>query len=121
MVCQTLGLFVAVYLFTQYTINLIYPLIYLIEWDPEPLCKELTEFQKFELDKIPTFTGAIGLKTRGVDGKERANFAAFNFLGLLNSETVKEKAIEALRKYGVGSCGPPGFYGYFLWIERDLT
>jgi serine palmitoyltransferase len=24
---------------------------------------------------------------------------------------VQEKAITALRTYGVGSCGPPGFYG----------
>lgn len=83
----------------------------LLEWEPEPLCKELTEFQKFELEKIPTYTGTIGLKTKGLDGKDRANFAAFNFLGLLNSDVAKEKAVEALRKYGVGSCGPPGFYG----------
>ena len=34
-----------------------------------------------------------------------------NFLGLMNRESIKEKAITALRKYGVGSCGPPGFYG----------
>jgi serine palmitoyltransferase len=29
----------------------------------------------------------------------------------MNHEQIKEKAILALRKYGVGSCGPPGFYG----------
>lgn len=26
---------------------------------------------------------------------------------------MKESALGALRKYGVGSCGPPGFYGTF--------
>lgn len=39
------------------------------------------------------------------------NFASFNFLGLLNSDKIREKSIAALRNYGVGTCGPPGFYG----------
>ncbi len=94
------------------------------EWEPEPLCKELTEFQKYELEKIPTYTGTVGLKTKGLDGKERANFAAFNFLGTLNSDAAKEKAVETLRKYGVGSCGPPGFYGTLdvhMELERKMA
>lgn len=71
----------------------------------------MTDFQKFELEKSVTFIGPVGLKVKGVDGRERLNFASFNFLGLMNTEVVKEKAIEALRTYGVGTCGPPGFYG----------
>jgi serine palmitoyltransferase len=39
------------------------------------------------------------------------NLASFNFTGLAGNETIKERAIETLRKYGLGSCGPPGFYG----------
>jgi serine palmitoyltransferase len=39
------------------------------------------------------------------------NLASYNFTGLAGNENIKERAIEALRKYGVGSCGPPGFYG----------
>jgi serine palmitoyltransferase len=39
------------------------------------------------------------------------NLASFNFTGLAGNEVIKERAIEVLRKYGLGSCGPPGFYG----------
>lgn len=46
-------------------------------------------------------------------GKVVLNLASTNFAGLAGSERIKEKAIECLRRYGVGSCGPPGFYGTF--------
>ena len=39
------------------------------------------------------------------------NLASYNFTGLAGNETIKERAIETVRKYGVGSCGPPQFYG----------
>uniref|UniRef100_A0A673IPX9 Serine palmitoyltransferase 1 n=1 Tax=Sinocyclocheilus rhinocerous TaxID=307959 RepID=A0A673IPX9_9TELE len=50
-----------------------------------------------------------------VNGKECINFASFNFLGLLDSERVKLKALSSLKKYGVGTCGPRGFYGTFVY------
>ncbi|MEQ2281577.1 Serine palmitoyltransferase 1 [Ameca splendens] len=59
-----------------------------------------------------------------VNGKECINFASFNFLGLLDNERVKEKALMSLKKYGVGTCGPRGFYGTFGFLtiraDRDL-
>jgi serine palmitoyltransferase len=39
------------------------------------------------------------------------NLASYNFYNLIANETLKEKAIQTLRTYGVGPCGPPGFYG----------
>ncbi|EGF82407.1 hypothetical protein BATDEDRAFT_9831 [Batrachochytrium dendrobatidis JAM81] len=81
------------------------------EWEPEPLTPKLTKFQTDELAKTPVFSSMAGLKVKSADGKERLNWASFNFLGIMNNEAIKEKAIAALRKYGVGSCGPPGFYG----------
>ena len=45
------------------------------------------------------------------NGKKAVNFASFNHLGFNGDEKVIELANETLRKYGVGSCGPPGFYG----------
>ncbi|KAJ3302877.1 serine palmitoyltransferase component [Kappamyces sp. JEL0829] len=74
------------------------------DWEPEPLCRELTDFEKFELEKTTTFTGTVGLKAKGIDGRERANFASLNFLGLMNTDHMKEKAVETLRTYGVGTC-----------------
>lgn len=50
--------------------------------------------------------------------------ASFNFLGLLNNEEIKESALSALRKYGVGSCGPPGFYGTLdvhIELEKSIA
>jgi len=52
------------------------------------------------------------------------NLASYNFTGLASNETIKERAIETLRKYGVGSCGPPGFYGTIdvhMNLERDIA
>ena len=46
-------------------------------------------------------------------GKVVLNLASTNFTGLAGNERIKEKAVECLRRYGVGSCGPPGFYGTF--------
>lgn len=37
--------------------------------------------------------------------------ASFNFTGLAGDERIINRAIETLKKYGLGSCGPPGFYG----------
>ena len=39
------------------------------------------------------------------------NLASYNFYNLVGNETLKEKAIQVLRTYGVGPCSPPGFYG----------
>lgn len=84
---------------------------------PEPLVPELNDVQKLELEKTTIITSQAGLKSKGIDGRERLNFASFNFLGVMNSESTKDKAIEALRKYGVGSCGPPGTFH----INKDST
>jgi serine palmitoyltransferase len=73
-----------------------------------------------------------------IDGKEVVNFASANYLGLIGNEkiTVRENCnfdsifdnlirpeylinvsgmqdscVGSLEKYGVGSCGPRGFYG----------
>ncbi|KAI8851862.1 pyridoxal phosphate-dependent transferase [Chytridium lagenaria] len=81
------------------------------DWEPEPLVPLLSDFQRSELDKLPVITGPAGPKVKLADGKERINLASFNFIGAMNQEIIKDKAVEALRKYGVGSCGPPGFYG----------
>lgn len=45
-------------------------------------------------------------------------------MGLLDNERVKLKALASLKKYGVGTCGPRGFYGTFdvhLELEERLA
>ena len=39
------------------------------------------------------------------------NLASYNFYNFNANEQIKEKAIQTLRTYGVGPCGPPQFYG----------
>ncbi|XP_065368554.1 serine palmitoyltransferase 1 [Calliphora vicina] len=46
-----------------------------------------------------------------VDGNDCLNLATHNYLGLLEDEQILDDACKSLRKYGVGSCGPRGFYG----------
>ena len=48
-----------------------------------------------------------------VDGKECKNFATMNLLGLLGNKKIEKETEACIRKYGVGSCGPRGFYGTF--------
>ncbi|KAH9164389.1 serine palmitoyltransferase [Lactarius sanguifluus] len=53
------------------------------------------------------------------------NLASYNFTGLAENEVIKVRAMETLRKYGVGNCGPPGFYGTidiadFLGTEASI-
>ena len=53
----------------------------------------------------------MGLEVTLANGQKALNTTAFNFLGLNNNEQLKAAAVEALSHYGVGTCGPPGFYG----------
>jgi 7-keto-8-aminopelargonate synthetase-like enzyme len=52
-----------------------------------------------------------GPKSKLASGKTVTNLASYNYYNLVTNESLKEKAIETLRTYGVGPCGPPGFYG----------
>lgn len=39
------------------------------------------------------------------------NLASYNFYDLAGNDHIKQNAIETLRKYGVGPCSAPQFYG----------
>jgi serine palmitoyltransferase len=58
------------------------------------------------IDGSPT-----GPKVRLSNGRSVTNLASYNFYNFTSNEALKGKAIQALRTYGVGPCGPPGFYG----------
>uniref|UniRef100_A0A8D3BX33 Serine palmitoyltransferase, long chain base subunit 1 n=1 Tax=Scophthalmus maximus TaxID=52904 RepID=A0A8D3BX33_SCOMX len=80
------------------------------EWQPEPLVPPVsTDHPSLNYDVV---TGPPSHKII-INGKECVNFASFNFLGLLDNDRVKQKALASLKKYGVGTCGPRGFYGTF--------
>ncbi|KAI9352358.1 pyridoxal phosphate-dependent transferase [Pilaira anomala] len=95
------------------------------EWQPEPLVPPLSKYDKFNMEKTPVIMGAQSVKPK-VSGhsKPLMNLATTNYLNLLAADRIREKAIKTLRGYGVGSCGPPGFYGTIdvhMDLERDIA
>lgn len=95
------------------------------EWQPEPLVPPLTKYDEFNLKKTPVIIGAQSVKPKVAGyAKSLMNLATSNYLNLLAAEEIREKAITTLRGYGVGSCGPPGFYGTIdvhMDLERDIA
>nr|XP_058157404.1 serine palmitoyltransferase 1-like isoform X2 [Dasypus novemcinctus]XP_058157405.1 serine palmitoyltransferase 1-like isoform X2 [Dasypus novemcinctus] len=80
------------------------------EWQPEPLVAPVSKDYpalNYNIISGPASHNIV------VNGKECINFASFNFLGLLDNPRVKAAALASLKKYGVGTCGPRGFYGTF--------
>ncbi|KAF9192044.1 serine palmitoyltransferase component [Haplosporangium sp. Z 11] len=95
------------------------------EWQPEALVQPLSDIQRMELEKTQVIVGAQGPKPKVLStGKSLLNFASSNYLGYITNEDIKKKAIETLHNYGVGSCGPPGFYGTLdvhIDLEKDIA
>ncbi|KAM9642615.1 serine palmitoyltransferase 1 isoform 3-T3 [Trichechus inunguis] len=80
------------------------------EWQPEPLVPPISKDHpalNYNIVSGPPSHNIV------VNGKECINFASFNFLGLLDNPRLKAAALASLKKYGVGTCGPRGFYGTF--------
>lgn len=114
------------------------------DWTPEPLAAAVTPFEEAENEKRPVIVGYVdvflpqrsseadgksacspsGPKSKLANGRTVSNLATYNHYNFINSETIKEAAIKTLRTYGVGPCGPPGFYGtqdVHQRIEQDIA
>lgn len=95
------------------------------EWAPEPLAPQLSPTEQAELAALPIVVGPNSAKPKLLStGKTAFNLASLNFAGLAGNEHIKQRAVETLRKYGLGSCGPPGFYGTLdvhMDLERDIA
>ncbi|ORY60731.1 aminotransferase class I and II [Pseudomassariella vexata] len=94
------------------------------DWEPEPLVPRQTPFEEAEADKLPVIVGPTGPKSKLSNGKTVTNLASYNFYNFNANEQIKEKAIQTLRTYGVGPCGPPQFYGtqdVHMKTEADIA
>ncbi len=52
------------------------------------------------------------------------NLNVSNFLNLYNSEKIRKLAVDTVKTYGVGTCGPAGFYGTLdvhVKLEKELA
>ena len=92
------------------------------EWQPEALvtAEALASVVK-RSDRVVTAQSGSRVT---VDGKQVVNFASFDFLDFLSEESIKDDCERTIRKYGVGSCGPRGFYGtvdVHLQLEDELA
>ncbi|KZS20238.1 serine palmitoyltransferase 1 [Daphnia magna] len=78
------------------------------DWQPEPLVPDTNEDHP-ALDPF-VVEGKVG-KYVCVNGRDCLNLATHNYLGLVEDKNMEDSAVECIKKYGVGSCGPRGFYG----------
>ncbi|KAI5779320.1 pyridoxal phosphate-dependent transferase [Geopyxis carbonaria] len=95
------------------------------DWTPEPLVAAPTELETFEEERRPVISGAAGPKVKlANNGRTVTNMASFNYFNLISNDLIKERAVQILRSYGVGACGPPNFYGtqdVHLDTEREIA
>ncbi|KAK0068685.1 serine palmitoyltransferase 1 [Biomphalaria pfeifferi] len=94
------------------------------EWQPEPLTPNVPDdhpiIQSMEKYCIEGQNG----KYITVNGKSCINMSTFNFISMVGNKQIQDRAVKALRVYGVGSCGPRGFYGTMdvhLELEDELA
>ncbi|KAI5637515.1 aminotransferase class I and II domain-containing protein [Phthorimaea operculella] len=81
-----------------------------VHWKPLPLIEHEVKVEE------PPLMGKID--------ENVLNVGATSFLNMDKEESIMEKALEAISKYGVGSCGPRGFYGTIdvhLELEERLA
>ena len=79
-------------------------------WKPEPLVPE-----KSSRPRQPSPRPVESMLGSQVDvgGRQCVNCASMNFLGVQGDPDIIARCERAMDKYGVGSCGPRGFYGTF--------
>ena len=74
--------------------------------------------------RYSNFNSPTGPRSKLSSGRTVTNLASYNFYNFVSNEVLKERAIQTLRTYGVGPCGPPGFYGtqdVHMKIEADIA
>ena len=82
------------------------------EWQPQPLVDAPAATDTDTLETLPIIHGPNGTHVKlSPLGKTVLNMAIPDWTGLVESDAMKQVAIDTLREYGVGTCGPSGFYG----------
>ena len=100
------------------------------EWQPESIVMP-DKRTEWRLAKIPVCEGSGPRNVVDItrdNGKEAYasvfNLCSFNFLQLTAHPSVMQVAKDTIKNYGVGSCGPAGFYGnedVHYNLEYDLA
>jgi serine palmitoyltransferase len=88
-------------------------------WTPAALCPSDGKSMR----QAPVVR-SISSRSVTIDDKQVLNFASHNYLALAERKEVLASARAAIDKYGVGSCGPRGFYGSFdvhINLEKKIA
>uniref|UniRef100_A0A1I8FDI2 Serine palmitoyltransferase 1 n=1 Tax=Macrostomum lignano TaxID=282301 RepID=A0A1I8FDI2_9PLAT len=94
------------------------------EWQPEPLVSGDPADEALLASYQRCATSQVGRSVTYSDGRTLVNFATGNFLDFIGEARIRDRALASLRHYGVGSCGPRGFYGTMdvhLHLEEQLA
>jgi len=78
----------------------------------------------FENGHILNKSSPTGPRSKLANGRTVINLGSYNFYNFVTNEHLKERAIQILHTYGVGPCGPPGFYGtqdVHMKLEADIA
>jgi serine palmitoyltransferase len=94
-------------------------------WKPQPLVP--TDFTPPTEEQI--IVESLASRTVRISGKNHSsrsvlNFSSHNYLGLCERTDILDGARKCIDKYGVGSCGPRGFYGSFdvhIALEKKIA
>lgn len=92
------------------------------EWKPDSLVPKIDERTKRQRSNLVLESATDSYVT--INGNRYLNFSSNNFLGLANDKRIKENCRKTIDHYGVGSCGPRGFYGTIdvhLKLEKDIA
>ncbi|GCE97653.1 serine palmitoyltransferase component [Zygosaccharomyces mellis] len=87
------------------------------DWQPEPIVDpSVMELQRWRLDSIPVIDGTgvnkrVTIFQNGRRHENVLNLSSNNFLHLSQTPRVLNVAKSVIQNYGVGACGPAGFYG----------
>ncbi|KAA3681133.1 serine palmitoyltransferase, partial [Paragonimus westermani] len=105
------------------------------EWKPEPLVPKdwtppknlLKQFSRCAVGPISKYVkfrpdASDTGDSSNVAQRSHLNLASLNFLNFVGDPDLSEAAIVQMKRYGVGSCGPRGFYGTFdVHLELEQT
>jgi serine palmitoyltransferase len=93
------------------------------DWKPDPLfaTPEPEDAAYLPTRLIVESTSSTYVK---VNGETLLNFSANNFLNIAERKSIKKVVADTISVYGVGSCGPRGFYGSIdvhMHLEKKLA
>lgn len=86
-------------------------------WTPKPMVNATSP------SALPMENYIIDGKTEHyitINGRSCINFATHNYFNFISDKSIENNVVDAVNKYGIGSCGPRAFYGTFdIHIELE--